>query len=102
MPLNRRYDFFKEKGIDLINIPFIKISPRDTDKYDSYIEGVTTYDKLAFKWYNREDLSFIISMANPEYIDENDIESGTQIRIPFPIDEVENEILEKADLYKRL
>lgn len=102
MALNRRYEFFKENNIELINIPFINLRKRVSDKYDTFIEGNTTFDKLAYKWYDREELSYIISIANPEFIDENDIESGTQIRIPFPIDEVESEIRQKTDQFKRI
>ncbi len=80
-------------------IPFIEISKRPSDKFETFILGVTTYDDLSYKYYGNSLLGRIISMGNPEYLDEMMIEDGKSIRIPFPFSEVKKEIQDKINNY---
>lgn len=92
------YDYFEKDEI----IPFFKISRRPSDKYDKWREGISTFDMFSYKYYGNSLSGNIISLANPEYIDGNDIPDGAIIRIPFPFDDVKTELLNKIEEYKQL
>ncbi len=92
------YDYFPNNE----NVPFITISNRNSDKREYFKEGITTYDSLSYKFYGSSLYGRIISMANPEFNDEFSIADGSVIRIPFPINDVTNEIIEKINIYKSL
>ena len=83
-------------------IPFISISKRPSDKFEVYKLGSTTYDALSYKYYGNSFMGRIISMANPEYLDEMVIDDGKIIRIPFPFSAVQKEIQDKINNYNAL
>ncbi len=83
-------------------VPFIEISKRNTDKYETFIEGSTTYDALSYKYYGNSLMGWVIKYGNPQYADESLIDNGKSIRIPFPISTVIKEIKEKVNQYKSL
>jgi hypothetical protein len=92
------YDYFENNEI----IPFLSISKRSSDKYEKWREGISTFDMFSYKYYGNSLLGNIISLANPEYIDSNNIPDGTVIRIPFPFDDVKIELKNKIEEYKQL
>lgn len=94
-----RYKLFKNGEM----IPFIKLSIRPSDKYEIYTQGSTTLDSLSYKYYGSSLMGWLISLGNPELpISEFDIEDGTVLRIPFPIDDVQKEYEEKISNYNSI
>ena len=69
----------------------IRISSRETDKYIAY-RRTDRFDNLSAIYYGTSEYWWIILLANPEYAIEFDITEGTIIRIPYPIEEVLNEV----------
>lgn len=57
-----------------------------------------TISKLAYKYYDDPNLSWIIMCANPQYFNEWEINIGDNIRIPYPLDRVKNEWNLKEEL----
>jgi len=84
------------------NIPFIPINKRNSDKFESFREGVTTWDALSYKYYGNSAMGYIIGMGNPEFPSQFTIDDGKNIRIPFPLSEVLKELKEKVANYKSL
>lgn len=96
-----RYTAFKNNLNEIDFIPFIDIGTRSSDRFETYILGQTTYDTLSNKYYARSDMGWLISLGNPEYINEYDIEDGVSIRIPFPLEVVEEEYNKKVEEFKK-
>jgi len=71
-------------------MPFISIPISSTDKYEEYILGVTRFDKLSQKYYGSPIYRRFIEIANPQFLNEDEINDGEIIRIPFPLDSVKN------------
>lgn len=93
-----RYSKFTLNGeIDIL--PYISISLRPSDDYVEWVMGDTTFDKLSELYYGNSVMGWLINLANPEHIDEYQIEDGTLIRIPLPFSEVEQEYNTKAQLF---
>ncbi len=80
-----RYNAFTRNN-ELKTLPIIDILEQNTDKFESYIVGVTRFDKLAFKYYGDATLGWLINYANPKYQMEFDFQDNDIIRIPFPLD----------------
>jgi len=91
---------YLKKGTELLNMPPVEIKSRSTDQTIVYNKNIKRLDYLAGEVYGDETLSKVIMWANPEYDIEYDIPDNTIIRIPFPIDEVINEIIDKINLRK--
>lgn len=89
------YDYYSPEE----NIPFFTIDPRPTDKKITYIEGEHTMDMLSYKYYRTSLYGWIILNANG-FVEEFDIQDGTTIRIPSPIDDVIQEITQKIKIDK--
>ena len=84
----RRYTKFVREGKCLI-VPFIPIPNRSTDFYEKYETGVTRLDLLSYKYYNSPDYAWLILQANPQYGSlEFLFPDGSDIRIPYPLDNV--------------
>ena len=86
-----RYKFTRKDGISYTP-PFTTIDERDSDKYERYMIGVSRLDKISYNYYNDPKYGFVILMANPEYSSEFDIPDNSVIRIPYPLNEILNEI----------
>ena len=67
------------------------ISERDTDIHIEYCIG-DRLDRIAYKFYGSTTYWWIILLANPQYAIEYDISIGDIIRIPFPLNDVLQEI----------
>ncbi len=82
-------------GQSLLDFPPFTISDRQTDLFVTYNKQKTRLDRIAYDVYKDPTNWRYILWANPEYFIEFDIPDNTQIRIPFPINEVEFEISTK-------
>lgn len=83
----KRYEIYKNEDGTIDQLPFVEIPINSSDKYEKFKLGVTRFDKLAGKYYGNEFYDFLITNGNPKYLSEFDIEDGTLIRIPFPLEQ---------------
>lgn len=81
-----RYEIYRNEDGTTDQLPFVKLPQNPSDKYEVYELGKTRFEKLAAKYYGNVFFDFLILYGNPEYISEFDIEDGTVIRIPFPLE----------------
>ena len=98
-----RYEKFKLNG-SIETLPFIKLTPKTTDKLVVYKLGKSRLDKLSQQYYNNPYHGFFIMLANPEYGGlEFNIKDGDIIRIPFPfnatIEDYNNQVANFKKLY---
>jgi hypothetical protein len=82
-----RYEIFRNGDGTTDQLPFVKIPITPTDKYEEWNSGRSRLDKIAKRYYDNEFFDFLILYANPQFVSEFDIEDGTVIRIPFPLDQ---------------
>jgi hypothetical protein len=86
----------------LESFPPIQIDIRVTDKKILYNKNLNRLDRMAGDFYEDESLWKVILWANPEYEYEYDIPDNTIIRIPWPkndvLDEVSLKIVTTKDL----
>lgn len=78
-------------GGSMQNMPRVKISKRETDKFMTYDSNKNRLDRISGEVYGSDDYWWLILCANPEYSMEFDIPKNTVIRIPFPLNQVLNE-----------
>ena len=93
------YQYLKD-GDKQRNMPAITIQARDTDKKVVYDKKKNRLDRIAGDFYRDEAYWRVILWANPDYSLEFDIPDRTVIRIPFPIEEVEQEIVQQINRKK--
>jgi len=93
------YDFLKD-GNTIKDMPGVTISRRTTDKTIVFNPRLMRLDRIAGDVYQDESLYKILMWANPEIVYEFDIPRGTIIRIPFPLNDVIQEIVSKIQLNK--
>ncbi len=98
MPINF-YEFLRD-GNAMKNMPQISISQRVTDKSIVFDPRKMRLDRVAGDVYNDETMYKILLWANPDIVYEFDIPRGTIIRIPFPLNDVIQEITGKIQLNK--
>jgi hypothetical protein len=97
------YDFYKSLRINdsLKNMPPVSIKKRTTDKSVLYNKQKNRLDTIAGNVYGDETLWRVILWANEQYFMEFDIPDNKVIRVPFPIqdvlDEVNTKIINKRD-----
>ena len=102
MPYNF-YKFLVEEGNnELDNMPVIEISQRDTDKKVKYNKVLNRLDRIAGDVYEDETLGKLILWANPEYDYEYDIPDNTIIRVPFPKNDVIQEVIRIINTTKNI
>ena len=82
-------------GNRLKSFPPIRIIERDTDVFVTYNKQKTRLDRIAFDIYRDETCWRIILWANPEFFIEFDIPDNTVIRVPFPLEDVQQELVRK-------
>ena len=97
-----RYQRFKVNGKYKM-IPFIKITPKPTDKTIVYFSERTRMDKLSQKYYDNPYHGWLIMLANPQYggVEEN-IPNNEIIRIPFPFRDSIQQYIEAVKKYETL
>ena len=85
-------------------IPSIKIPETASDFYVYYEIGKTRLDLLSYQYYNDPNYGWLILQANPHAGSlEFNIDDGTKLRIPFPLETAlqlyEGEIKSYSKLY---
>lgn len=85
-------------GTTLKSFPPIRISQRSTDKFVEYNSDRTRLDRIAEDVYEDATCSKIIMWANPEYFIEFDIPDNTIIRVPYPLKDVQDEVIKKISV----
>ncbi len=84
-------------------MPFIQLSVKSTDYYEPYIRNRTRFDALSDKYYNVPYYTWLILQANPTLGGlEFGIKDGTQIRIPYPLDQTLREYNDQLKQYIQL
>tara|TARA_R100000664_G_C2752712_1_gene139998 strand:- start:709 stop:1035 length:327 start_codon:yes stop_codon:yes gene_type:complete len=69
-----------------INVPFIKLPSKPTDKRTVYTVGVSRLDKLSQEYYDTPYFGWLILSANPEFGGlESNIPNKRVLTIPFPL-----------------
>lgn len=97
-----RYKFYRDNG-SVRTVHGITINERPTDIRYKYEIGNDRLDKLSQDYYGTPFYNWLILKANPQYgAIEFDIPDGVIIRIPFPLEEVLEEIEEKYQNLTRL
>lgn len=84
-------------GMSLRSMPPFTITKRDTDLFVIYNKGKNRLDRIAFDIYSDPTCWRFILWANPEYFLEFDIPDNTQIRVPYPLNEVQYEVIGKLE-----
>ena len=79
----------------LDSMPPIDIDKRLTDKFVLYNKNKNRLDSLSGDVYQDETMWKLILWANPDYDCEFDIPDNTQIRIPWPKNDVLDEVSKK-------
>lgn len=81
-----RYKLLRKDGKTL-TVPFVKITERTTDKFIKFDTTSNRLDIVSDTYYGTPHFDWLILMANPQFGGlEFNIPSGTQIRIPYPLD----------------
>lgn len=93
------YELLREEN-GMQNMPNVAISRRSTDKSIVFNPKLMRLDRIAGDVYGDETLYKILMWANPDIIYEFDIPRGTIIRIPFPLNDVIQEVVAKIQLNK--
>jgi len=88
------YQYLIDNGTSL-NMPAIKISQRETDRKVVYDKKRNRLDRIAGDIYQDEQYWRLILWANPNYSLEFDIPDNTVIRVPFPLVDVEKEVVKQ-------
>ena len=84
-------------------MPFIKLRKKSTDKYITYKNGITRFDKLSQKYYGNPFHGWLIMMANGSLGGiEFTIKDGEMIRIPFPFKDTLQEYEDGVNRYINL
>jgi hypothetical protein len=66
--------------------PISKLEMSSTDLYIQFNKSKMIVDNLAFIYYGNSEYDYLIKLANPEYVYDEDFEDSVIIRIPFPLD----------------
>jgi hypothetical protein len=91
---------YLRNGDKQLNMPPITISKRQSDKRIVYDKKRNRLDRIAGDYYQDEASWRLILWANPDYSIEFDIPDRTVIRIPFPLQDVEQEIVQQINRKK--
>lgn len=93
-----RYSKFMENG-RILNVPFITIPKKNTDRVLVYKRGVHRMDNISYDYYGNPNYGWLILMANPNYTMEFQIPDGMEIRIPYPLETTLNQYQASLDAY---
>lgn len=91
------YNFYKllKRNDRLKNMPPVSIRNRPTDKSIRYNKDLRRLDTIAADIYDDETMWRLILWANEQYFLEFDIPDNTILRVPFPLQDVLNEVQAK-------
>jgi hypothetical protein len=95
-----RYNKFRIDG-DVKIVPFIKIPIKSSDKYFTYKKGITRFDNsLSNYYYGDPNYGWLILLANANLgALEFEIEDGTNIRVPFPLETSLQQYVNEVNIY---
>jgi len=97
-----RYQKFKVNG-KFKMIPFIKLTPKPSDKTVVYSTETTRLDKLSQEYYGNPYHGWLIMLANPKYGGvEEAIPNNEIIRIPFPFNNSIEQYMSAVNTYEAL
>ena len=88
------YNFYSllKTNDKLKNMPPVEIDRRPTDKSVTYNKQKNRLDTIAGNIYEDETFFRLILWANPQYFLEFDIPDNEVIRVPWPLQDVLNEV----------
>lgn len=89
------YSLLKDND-KLKDMPKVQIDRRTTDKSVTYNKQKNRLDNIAGNIYNDETYWRLILWANESYFMEFDIPDNTVIRVPYPLQDVLNEVQTKV------
>lgn len=92
---------FVDGNTKAASMPQVQISKRKTDKFVAYDYNKKRVDVIAGEIYEDETLWRLIMWANPDYFIEYDIPAGTVLRVPYPLNEVLDEVKAYILNYKK-
>lgn len=82
-----RYKKFRTDGLVSNVVPFIPIAKTTSDITIIFDSSKMRFDNLSYKYYNDANYGWLILQANPDIPSfEYEIENGTPIRIPYPLE----------------
>ena len=97
-----RYSSFKIDG-NVKSLPFLKITPKSTDKIIPYLKNRDRMDKLSQSYYLSPYYGWLIMSANPQFGGmEFDIPNGAFIRIPYPLKASIQQYIDAVNNYNSL
>jgi hypothetical protein len=80
-----RYNDFLVSGQQTV-VPYVKLTPKTTDRVYIYKQGQSRLDKVSQQFYNSPFFGWLILQANPQFSsNEFEIPDGTVLTIPFPL-----------------
>ena len=84
-------------------LPFISLSNKTTDFYETYYRNRTRLDELSQKYYEVPYYGWLILIANPIVGPmEFSIPDGSLLRIPYPLDITLQELNDKTKNFNQL
>jgi hypothetical protein len=99
--MNRYIEVSESGHVEIL--PYIKIDVRSTDKYEQYLLGTTRFDLLSNKYYKDPNYDWLILLANPDLPSlEFEIEDGSIVRIPYPLEAALDSFFNNLENYKYL
>lgn len=98
-----RYSKFSEGGRMKL-VPFVDVPIKNSDRYEYYHHNFTRLDILSQTHYGDPNFGWLILQANPDVGGlEFNIQDGSLLRIPYPLDislsDYENSIKLYEELY---
>lgn len=85
MDIGNIYSDFRS-GEEWQQVPFIAVPIQASDKQIIYVPGVDLLTKISQKYYGTPVMGKYILAANPEIINEFDVDEETLLRVPFPLE----------------
>ena len=80
-----RYNQFLINGEQIV-VPYIALTPKNSDKRYIYKVGISRLDKVSQQHYNSPFFGWLILQANPEFTGfEFNIPDGAVLTIPYPL-----------------
>ena len=80
-----RYNQFLINGEQIV-VPYIALTPKNSDKIYIYKVGISRLDKVSQQHYNSPFFGWLILQANPEFTGfEFNIPDGAVLTIPYPL-----------------
>ena len=73
-------------NVEQIVVPYIALTPKNSDKRYIYKVGISRLDKVSQQHYNSPFFGWLILQANPEFTGfEFNIPDGAVLTIPYPL-----------------